>query len=140
MSIEYAEQKVLEALKKADGNKAKANNLLMRWVYEDHQLLVGMTGLHLKGIIPYWINRMEQKQSIAKEAEKRVAEENRQKEEAQPEGEPKTFGEAMLRSFAGQVTAEFGLESGSLPLSRRGASDRHRDAISKLARPSKKKD
>lgn len=138
MSIEYAEKKVLEALKEAGGNRAKANNLLLKWVYEDHQLLIGMTGLHLKGIIPYWVDRMENKQSIAKEAEKRVAEENKAKPGAK-EKDPKTFGEAMLRTFADQGTAEFGLESGSLPLSRKGASDRHKDAIAKIAQPNRNK-
>ena len=128
MSIEYAEQKVIEALELHDSNKAKANKQLMEWVYSDHQLLLGLTGMHLNGIIPYWTERVERKESVAAQTSDKTAEsvENQQ-------DDPKTFGEEMLRSFAGQGTAVFGLEAGSRPLAKKSASQRHIDAINLIA-------
>lgn len=134
MSIEYAENKVAEALKKAEGNKAKARKLVMTWLAQDHQLLLGLTALHLNGIVPYWIDRIERKESV-----KKTADDKAKTAAGLPEKEPKSFGEAMLRNFAGQKTAVFGLESGSAPLGKREASKRHIDAINLIAQASKTK-
>lgn len=132
MSIDYAEKKVVEALEKAGDNKAKARKLLMTWIQTDHKLLLGLTAVHLKGIIPYWVERMERKESV-------VAEVSEQIKAPQITKEPKSFGEAMLRSFAGQKTAVFGLETGNTPLQKRAASQKHIDAIKFLAQKGQQK-
>tara|TARA_Y100001001_G_scaffold164104_2_gene195129 strand:- start:27 stop:425 length:399 start_codon:yes stop_codon:yes gene_type:complete len=127
MSRDYAEKKVREALEESGGNEARARALLKEWVHSDHKLLIGLTGLHLNGIIPFWIARVSEKDKVAK------AVKPAQKKQT-PRKKPKSFGEEMLRSFAGQGTAVFGLEGGSVPLRKKTASQKHIDAIKQIAR------
>jgi hypothetical protein len=131
MSIDYAEKKVIEALEQAGDNKAKARKLLLTWIQADHKLLLGLTAVHLKGIIPYWVERMERKESVVEEVSQSI--------KAPATKDPKSFGEAMLRSFAGQKTAVFGLETGNTPLQKRAASQKHIDTIKFLAQKGQQK-
>lgn len=127
MSRDYAEKKVREALEQSGGNEARARGLLNQWVHGDHQLLIGLTGLHLNGIIPFWIARVREKEKVVKAAKPAQNQQTSKKK-------PKSFGEEMLRSFAGQGTAVFGLEGGAVPLRKKSASQKHIDAIKQIAR------
>ena len=134
MAIEYAEEKVAEALEKAQGNKAIARQYLIEWIHRDHKLVLGLTALHMKGIIPFWVERVDAKQKIAEAVDKKTADSVNKTVE-----KPKTFGEDMLRTFAGQGTAQFGLESGSIPLRKKNASQTHIDAINLIVSKNKSK-
>jgi hypothetical protein len=54
-------------------------------------------------------------------------------------GQKETFGMDILKTIAGGDTAQFGQESYSRPLSRKGVSQRHIDAIQEMINKSRNK-
>ena len=58
MSLEYAEQKIQQALKLSKGNQARARQQVIAWALEDDTLLKALTRSHLTGIVAYNIERV----------------------------------------------------------------------------------
>lgn len=59
MNDPYLNEKVREALASTNGNRHDAQKLLIAWAVKDHQLLLSMTGQHLKAIATALIERVE---------------------------------------------------------------------------------
>lgn len=128
MSLEYAQRKILEALKLTRGNAAKARQQIMAWTYEDPKLLQALTKPHLTGIVAHAVNRVITKQ-------KDPVPQNVQA----PMNKDESFGRELLKSIAGSDTAIFGQENVAPPISRSQASQNHIKAIQQIARKQPKK-
>lgn len=136
MSLNYAEQRIKEALKQANGNQARARQQIIAWAFEDPQLLQAITKHHLTGIVAYHVERV---------ASGRAA-----KPKTQPPAKPKkaaaskedAFGMEILKAVASSSSAVFGLEGYAAPRKRGQASEQHINAIKQMAArstPPKKK-
>lgn len=128
MSREYVENRIKQALQKANGNALKARQQIIAWCYEDAKLLQILTKAHLNGIVAYNIERILAGRGAAKSespAPKPIVAEN-------------AFGKEILRAVAGDNGAMFGLEGQAGGLARRGkASQQHVDALRMMAARSK---
>ncbi len=127
MSREYVEQRVREALKKAEGNPARARQVMIAWCHEDHKLLEAITKAHLNGIVAYNIERILSGRGKPKEKTappKPVVSEN-------------AFGKEVLRAVAINNGAQFGLEAYGETPARGKASQQHINALKLMAAKSK---
>lgn len=132
MSREYAESRIREALKQCRGNPARARQQIIAWCGEDAKLLQALAAPHLTGIVAHAVNRVAQHQEHEDE-------ESEIPEKPVPVNmEPKTFGEAILKTMRSGNTALFGQESAAPPLRRKQASQSHIDALRRLAGKEKK--
>lgn len=139
MSREFAMSRVKDALEKSDGNHLKAQRLLLQWVEKDHSLLIGLVAPHLQSIITYAINHAALPVTVQKHAPtaKAPAQKTVSTKDA---GE---FGAAVLSSLKGGRAEGVGF--GEAPsrggVSKPGAaSQKHIDAINKIAGASKSTD
>ena len=58
MSSLYMEQKIKEALEKADGNQSRAKQYILEWATQDMALLLGLTKAHLNGLAAYAVTKV----------------------------------------------------------------------------------
>lgn len=136
MTHDYADQKVSEALRLANGNAAKARRQIQAWFYEDANLLLELTRPHWNGIVAYAVDRAV---SRAMRGEETGAPKPQKKTKKSGEMES-AIGKEMLRSFASEKATKFGHEaSDGTPPPRRAASQTHVDAIHLMAAKSKQK-
>lgn len=126
MSLEYADERVAEALRQTDGNQAKARQLIITWAMSDTKLLQALTRHHLKGIVAYHVERV----ASGRATKPKAVPERPQKAKAQSDDE---FGMEILKAIANSSSAIFGLEGYSSPQGRRQASQSHIDAIKQMA-------
>ncbi len=128
MSLQYAENRIKEALKLTGGNQARARQQVIVWALEDPQLLQALTKHHLTGIVAYHMERVVSGRS------------SKAKAPAPPPPKPKKasaddeFGKEILKAVANSSSAVFGLEGPSAPQKRGQASQRHINAIRQMAR------
>jgi hypothetical protein len=144
MSREYAMSRVKDALDKSEGNHLKAQRLLLQWVEKDHTLLFGLVAPHLQSIITYAINHAALPSTVQKNAPTAKAPASaapaKKTVSSKDAGE---FGAAVLSSLKGGRAEGVGF--GETP-SRGGvnkpgaASQKHIDAINKIAGASKSTD
>ena len=133
MSREYAENRIKDALKQAEGNPTKARQQVIAWTYEDTKLLHALAFPHLTGIVAHAVNRVIHRLDI----------EEGQKDEVLPEMPealdmaPGTFGEEILRALDDTHSVLFGREGAGTPLRRKKASQSHIDALKQIASKSR---
>jgi hypothetical protein len=133
MSLEYAENRIKEALRLAKGNTTRARQQIMAWTYEDAKLLHALTRPHLTGIVAHAVNRVIYRQH---EEEKAVL-----PDVPQPlDMEPETFGMEILKVLQNDKTPRFGRESSAAPVRRPRASKKHIDALNRIAGKGKSED
>ena len=133
MSRVYAEKRIKEALKLADGNPTKARQQVIAWAQEDNKLLLALSQPHLTGIVAHAINRVIHKLEM---------EDDDHDIPATPQGvnmAPETFGAEILKSLQSRNTARFGAEDSAPPVRRKQASQSHIDALKQIARTTKRK-
>ncbi|GJL84459.1 MAG: hypothetical protein DHS20C02_02340 [Micavibrio sp.] len=128
MSREYAERRIKEAIKKTNGNAARAKQQVIAWTIEDTKLLDALTRPHLTGIVAYNIERIMSGRSAAKE-EAPVAD--------KPPTQEDEFGIEILKAVAASDAAVFGQEGNAPPMKRGRASKQHIDAIRQMTGKSK---
>lgn len=135
MTLDYADHKLSEALRLANGNAAKARRQIQAWFYEDPKLLLELTRPHWNGIVAYAVDRAIAR---AKRGETTQAPKPRKGAKGKKEG---PIGKEMLRSFVSEHAAKFGHESSSgAPMpSRKAASQNHVDALHLIVAKSKQK-
>ena len=112
MSLEYAEQRIKEALKLSGGNQSKARQQIIAWTFEDAKLLHALAKPHLSGIVAYNIERVASGRAAKAKTAKTAP--------AKPvngAANEEQFGLEILKAVAGSPEV-FGLE-----VSKRG--DRH---------------
>jgi hypothetical protein len=129
MSSEYAERRIKEALKQANGNATRARQQVIAWTYEDAKLLHALTAPHLTGIVAYNIERILSGRSDTK------------RDQPMPK-KPKVeidndFGIEILKAVAASDAVRFGEESYAARAKRGKASRQHIDAIRQMASRSK---
>ena len=129
MSLEYAENRIREALKLSKGNPTKARQRVIAWTFEDPKLLQALARPHLSGIVAHAINRVIYKQGLEPQE---VPEEPEKLNMA-----PETFGQEILAALQSGNTPRFGQESGASTGRRRPASKSHIDALKQMAAQSK---
>ena len=134
----YPDVKASEALRLHEGNKTKASKQMREWLYEDHKLLLDITAPYITGIIAHALSRAE-KMSMNEGVE--TAEQQRDPLDKLVNTGGGKLGKEVLRSYASQQTARFGLEatSGVPPLRNKAASQKHIDTIHLLAAKAKNK-
>ncbi len=130
MSLEYADKRVVEALKLMDGNQAKARQQIIAWALSDAKLLQALTKHHLKGIVAYHVERVASGRSVKPQ----TTPSKPKKATAQPDD---AFGMEILKAVANSSSAVFGLEGYSSPPRRGQASQQHINAIKQMAERSK---
>lgn len=133
MSLEYAEQRVKQALKLYGGNATKARQQIIAWTYEDPKLLHALTKNHLTGIVAYHIERVASGRAAKARNNKKMQPGTPMPDKANSQ----EFGMEILKAIAASGSPSFGLESYAAPQKRGQASQRHINAIKALA--SKKK-
>lgn len=124
----YTESKVQEALALAGNDEGRAARMILGWVADDPQLLLGLTRPHLNGIVAYAVDRAVR--HVEREAEPPPAVPDF---DSLPGEE---FGKELLKTIAFGQPVRFGRESlgASPPAPKRpGASRRHIDAIHRIA-------
>lgn len=124
----YTESRIREALTLAKGDEGRAARLILGWVADDPQLLLGLTRPHLNGIIAYAVDRAVR--HVQREAEPLLAAPDF---DSLPGEE---FGKELLKTIAFGQPVRFGRESlgASPPAPKRpGASKRHIDALHRIA-------
>ena len=138
MSLEYAEQRIKEALKLNKGNAIKARQQIIAWTFEDSKLLHALAKPHLSGIVAYNIERVASGRADKARTNKETpAEKPAQK--AAPTGKKKeeSFGLEILKAVAGSPEI-FGLEDPGAPRGSGRVSQSHMDAIQAIVNKSKK--
>lgn len=137
MSLEYAENRIKEALKLAKGNQVKARQQIIAWAVEDPKLLFALTKPHLSGIVAYNIERVASGRAAAARTSKPAAQKPiTQKQPAANGKKPEQFGLEILKAVAGNP-AIFGLEDVGAMKKASPVSQRHVDAIKAIASKSK---
>lgn len=128
MSLQYVENCIRQALEQSKGNATKARQIIMRRCEDDPKLLFGLTKAHLTGIVAYNIERV---------ASGRSAKPKLSPPMPPPKGRDK-FGIEVLKAVvnSGQL---FGFDAESAPRRKPEVSQRHIDAIKKMASKSKPK-
>jgi hypothetical protein len=127
MSREYAAERIKEALKLSKGNATKARQLIVAWTNEDPRLLASLTRPHLTGIVAHAINRVITSGDNLTETPP-----------AKPNAlntTPETFGREIMEALKGSATV-FGHEGGVSQGRRVMASQRHIDALKRMAQKS----
>jgi len=133
MAENYAESKIKEALKASQGNARQAQKMLIEWSLRDNDLLVALVKPHMTGITAHAVNRIvsgkktpeavtPQKPSVVRSSQKKDS-----------------FGMDILKTIADGDTATFGQESYGRPVGKKGASQRHIDAIHQIIKSSQSK-
>ncbi len=126
MSESSVESRIREILARAGGNEARARLMLLDEAPRDLELLYGLTRPHLNGIVAYAVDRVSRKKA---------------QEPAPPAVPPihaapgETFGKELLKALALGDPARFGEEAFSAPARRGTASQRHIDALKRMAGP-----
>ena len=138
MSREYAEQKIKQALELTRGNATQARQQVIAWCHEDTKLLQALTYPHMTGIVAHAINRVVSGKSGAQAMS--PAPEKAMPQNAGKEADQGEFGMEILKTIAGGDTAQFGQENAGRPVGKRGASQRHIDAIQKMVDKGQGKD
>lgn len=129
MTWEYVERKILEALKISGGNVPQARKHIMAWTYEDNKLLYELAKPHMTGIVSHAIGHVIKKQ------EDEAAQSNQPKIKPVPEQtREEEFGMEILKAIATGGSPRFGLESNAPRLGKKEASQKHIDAITKMAK------
>lgn len=116
----YARQKIAEALENSEGSDAVALKLVAQMCQNDPQLLHALAGPHLKGIIAHAIQHVQ-----------RAGVTDRKRPDTDPESNP--FGKNLLQALGGSGV-KFGEEDAGAPIGKRQASERHIEAIRRMAR------
>ena len=130
MSLEYAENRIKEALRLAKGDATRARQQIMAWTYEDAKLLHALSRPHLTGIVAHAINRVIYRQNQEETVE---VPDMPQALDMKPE----TFGMEILKALQSNNAPVFGQESSATPVRRKKASKSHIEAINLIARKSK---
>ncbi len=138
MSMEYLNNRIKDALKMSGGNRAKARQQLIAWIFEDTKLLHTLTKPHLSGIVAYNVERVASGRADA--AAKKSTEATKQPKQAvsqgrQTEAKEEQFGLEILKAVAGSHQI-FGLEDLGAPQKRGGVSQNHLDAINAIIKKS----
>ncbi len=134
MSIEYAENRIKEAIKLHGKNAAKIRQQIIAWTYEDHKLLQALTKPHLSGIVAYQIERVASGRSDKAKSPAKIT---APKKKAKPSKED-DFGMELIRALA-DSGATFGFEESPAAPGKRGqASQSHVEALKMIASKSKK--
>ncbi len=124
MSGSSVESRIRDILARAGGNEARARLMLLDEAPRDLELLYGLTRPHLNGIVAYAVDRVVRK-----------------KAEEPPPLPPvhaapgEAFGKELLKALALGDPARFGEEAFSAPARRGTASQRHIDALKRMAGP-----
>lgn len=137
MSLEYAENRIKEALKLCGGNQIKARQQVIAWTFEDAKLLHALAKPHLSGIVAYNIERVASGRADTARAKNATA----QKAESpapKPQAREEAFGIELLKAIAGS-SQMFGLEDAGAPRKRQPVSQKHIDAIKAMAARQNKK-
>lgn len=135
MSLEYAENRIKEALKLAKGNPAKARQQIIAWAMEDSQLLFALAKPHLSGIVAYNIERVASGRADSSRQGQGGSPAPKAAPEAaapRPGKKPEQFGLEILKAVAGNP-AIFGLEDTGAMKKASPVSQRHVDAIRAIA-------
>ena len=128
MSREYADKRIREALRLAKGNPTKARQQIMAWTNEDPKLLQALAKPHLTGIVAHVINR------VASRIESGAGEpEDIPDTPATLDMPPETFGQEIMQILKSSNTAVFGHETSGISGRRGQASQRHIDAMKRIA-------
>lgn len=135
MTLEYAENRIKEALKLSKGNTAKARQQIIAWTFEDAKLLHALTKPHLTGIVAYNVERVMSGRADAQRARK-TQPQAKKPPSKKPANAPKAkeeeaFGLQILKA-AGAATPMFGFEDAGTSKSGR-VSQNHINAIRAIA-------
>ena len=130
MSLEYADSIVAQALKQAEGNQAKARQMIVNEAMKDPKLLQALTRHHMKGIVAYHVERVASGRATKP---KQVPE----KPQTAPVDPNDAFGKEILKAVASSSSAIFGMETYASPQkSKKQASQQHIDALRAMSRNS----
>jgi hypothetical protein len=143
MSREYAMSRVKDALDKSEGNHLKAQRLLLQWVEKDHSLLIGLVSPHLQSIITYAINHAALPSTVQKNAPTAKVPAAAAPKKTVSTKDAGEFGAAVLSSLKGGRAegVGFGQAESRGGVNKPGvASQKHIDAINKIAGASKSTD
>lgn len=126
MSWEYARRQILDALRAAKGNTARAQTAIINAALTDARLLAELSQPHLKGIVAHAVGRVIHEQTSPPEEHP---------DEAQALDMPlDTFGRELLGALKGRNTPRFGQEDAAPPTGHKPASKAHIDTIRKIAK------
>jgi len=141
MSLEYAEQRIKEALKLSGGSQVKARQQIIAWTFEDAKLLHALAKPHLSGIVAYNIERVASGRAEAAKQAKAEPDKKAQPKKSKTNGkdQEEPFGLEILKAVAGSSEI-FGLEDPGAPTQRTGVSQSHVDAIRAMTAKTKKSD
>lgn len=141
MSLEYAENRIKEALKLCNGNRIKARQMIIAMAMEDQKLLQALTKAHLSGIVAYNIERVSSgRADKARAKNTKAAPQKPQAQRASTSGnteKEESFGLQMLKA-AGASDSTFGFEDAGRG-GGRGVSQTHINAIRAIAQKQKDK-
>lgn len=134
MSLEYAENRIKEALKLTGGNHVKARQQIIAWTFEDPKLLHALAKPHLSGIVAYNIERVASGRAEAARTSKAEAKQNQDapKTAANEKTQDEQFGLEILKAVAGSPQI-FGLEDPGASSKSARVSQSHLDAIRAIA-------
>lgn len=127
MGWDYVERKIVEAMQLAEGDQAVARKHIIAWTFEDTKLLHELTKPHMVGIVGHAVGHVVNKKHKEEMQKKASAKINLEDELA---GD---VGLEILKAIAGGSSPRFGLENNSARLGKKQASNKHIDAIKKLA-------
>ncbi len=143
MTLDYAENRIREALRLSGGNVSQARRQIQAWLYEDHKLILSLTRPHLNGIIAYAVDRVLNAQMRGEDDSEGEGDDAQTIAKAKTAAASKrrsdAIGREILKSFAAQDTARFGHENSAPPTSRKAASQAHVDAIHLMAAKARQK-
>ncbi|HOO81957.1 MAG TPA: hypothetical protein PK513_05600 [Alphaproteobacteria bacterium] len=139
MSLEYAENRIKEALKLSGGNQIKARQQIIAWTFEDAKLLHALAKPHLSGIVAYNIERVASGRADAARAKAGLKPEKPQATQKSKASNEEAFGFEILKAIAGS-SQMFGLEDAGAPRKRAPTSQAHVDALRAIASKQKKTD
>lgn len=129
MSREYADKRIREALRLSKGNATKARQQIVAWVNEDPKLLLALTKPHLTGIVAHAINRVVSRIESGADEPEDIPD-----NPAPLNMPPETFGQEIMQILKSSNTAVFGHENAGTQGRRGQASQRHIDAMNKIAK------
>ncbi len=140
MSLDYAENRIREALRITGGHPLKARQQVIAWTYEDPKLLHALAKPHLTGIVAHAVSRVIAKLDLPEEKQKKAR--IKPKTETVTKAAKKTeeqFGLDLLKALAKGDPAIFGQEGFSPPVKSKQASQQHVETMKRLAGQSKTK-
>lgn len=139
---QYVQKCIIQALKAAGGNKARALQQVMAWAAKDMNLLQGLTRAHLNGIVAYHIERVASRQgggtmNNVSPAPRIKPQASQPKREMVKPSQGNAFGQQILRAASSGNAQMFGMESyqsPTRPSEEDGkTSQRHIDAMMHIA-------